>query len=349
MSNIEGFEVSVPPEHDAERQAIISQEHGFYIRHPPKPHLLSSPITSEDELFQTIHMGTVEVDKQKWLLIIDGLVKRPFAVTFEQLLAFPTTEITSFHECFGSPLTPPTIALWRVGNVTWTGVSLRLLLSYAQPLPPAQYVWSEGLDSGVFANVYADRYQKDLPLSKALCPEVLVAYKMNGEWLGKERGGPVRLVVPGWFGTNSTKWLGKLSLQEKRAPGPYTTRFYNIKDLDFRDGRIKPVWEVDVNSMIVRPAPNTVLTGREVDIEGWSWSHDSVIKVEVTSDGGNLWTEAQLEPRKEFSWQKFSLHLRLTPGSYTLIARATSRSGKCQAMCGWRNHVHSVDVRLEDA
>ena len=348
MSNIEGLEVSFAPAHDAERQAIISKEHGFYIRHPPKPHLLSNPTTSEDELFQTIHMGAVEIDKHKWLLVIDGLVKRPFAVTFEQLLTFPSTEITSFHECFGSPLTPPMTALWRIGNVIWTGVPLRVLLFHAHPLPSAQYVWSEGLDSGVFADVYADRYQKDLPLSKALCPEVLVAYMMNGELLGKKSGGPVRLVVPGWFGTNSTKWLSKLSLQEGRAPGPYTNRFYNIKDPDSEDGTIKPVWEVDVNSMIVRPAPDTVLRGREVDVEGWAWSHDGVAKVELSSDGGNLWTEAQLEPRKDFSWQRFSLQLRLTSGSHTLIARATSKSGKCQAMSGWRNHVHSVDVQLED-
>lgn len=346
MSDIECPKVSPAPEEGAERQALVSQRQGFYIRHPPKPHLLSNLITTEDDLFQTIHMGTAEVDKEKWLLVIDGLVERPFALTFEQLLTFPSSEVMSFHECFGSPLANPTTALWRIGNVTWTGVPLHVLLSFARPLLSAQYVWSEGLDSGVFADVYADRYQKDLPLNKALSPEVLVAYKMNGRPLEKERGGPVRLVVPGWFGTNSTKWLSKLSLQTKRAPGPYTTCFYNINDPDYDDGRTKPVWEVDVNSMMVRPAPGAILKGPEIAVEGWSWSHDGVARVEVSSDRGSSWKEAHLESRTGFSWQRFSLQLILPPGSHVLLTRATSNGGKSQALSGWRNHVHSISIEI---
>ncbi|CAO2656394.1 Nn.00g051970.m01.CDS01 [Neocucurbitaria sp. VM-36] len=286
MPHIDGFEVTPVPEQDEERQAVSSRYQGFHIRHPPKPHLLSEEITKDEELFQTIHMGSVVVDVGKWLLVVDGLVERPFALTFKQLLALPHVTITSIVECFGSPLAPPITALWRIGNVTWTGVPLCTLLSYARPLPSAQFVWSEGLDSGVFAGVEAERYQKDLPLDKALSKEVLIAYEMNGQPLGRERGGPVRLVVPGWFGTNSTKWLCKLSLREERAPGPYTTRFYNIKDQDDPKGRMIPVWKVDVNSMIVRPAPDTVMRGFETEVEGWAWSHGGVAQVDISSDDG---------------------------------------------------------------
>jgi DMSO/TMAO reductase YedYZ molybdopterin-dependent catalytic subunit len=267
MSALANSDVSPLPEPDQERHAATSCAGGFLIRPPRKPHLLATETTPEEELFLAIHMGVVDVDKSQWLLVIDGLVRRPFALTYQQLLKLPSSQINAFHECFGSPLTAPTTALWRVGNVTWTGVRLHTLLALAEPLSSAKFVWSEGLDSGVFADVYADRYQKDLPISKALGPEVLVAYAMNGLPLSPERGGPVRLVVPGWFGTNSTKWLSKLTLSEQRASGPYTTTFYNIEDPDSETGK-KPVWQVEVNSMIVKPIPDAVIDGSEVEVEG---------------------------------------------------------------------------------
>ena len=338
--------VSPLPPSSCERNARISQNHGFYIRHPPQPHLLMDNRTDEGDLFQTIHMGAVDVDVQKYLLVIDGLVQRPYALTYDQLRAFPSTHVTAFHECFGSPLAPSTTALWRVGNVTWTGVMLRTLIDYARPLPSAKFVWSDGLDSGTFAGVVADRYQKDMTLEKALAPETLVAWAMNGEPLGKECGGPVRLVVPGWFGTNSTKWLCKLSLQDERARGVYTTTFYNI---EMEGGATRPVWQVDVNSMITKPAPDTVVDGKGVQVEGWAWSCDEVARVELSSDGGKIWIQGRVEERTGFSWQKFWANLELRPGEYTLMAKATSGEGKMQTLSGTRNHVHSVRIRVSDS
>lgn len=346
MVQIDGFDVSPVPKHGEEREAVISQAHGFRIRHPPKPHRLSDTITKDEDLFQTIHMGAVDVDIGKWLLVIDGLVDRPFALTHEQLLRLPSSNVQAFHECFGSPLAPATTALWRVGNVVWTGVPLRMLLDMARPLNSADFVWSEGLDSGTFAGVTVDRYQKDLTLSKARSDEVLVAYQMNGQSLGRERGGPVRLIVPGWFGTNSTKWLCKISLRNGRAPGPYTTRFYNTEDKDDPDHRMKPVWDVDVNSMIVRPAPGSILQSSKVVVEGWAWSSGGVRCVEISSDAGSTWQNADLEPRIDFRWQSFTCQLNLKPGEQVLIAKATSTNEKSQALSGRRNHVHQVSFTI---
>lgn len=341
-----GYAVSPVPGCDMERKAAVSQAKGFHIRHPPKPHSLSAATTADEDLFQTIHMGAVGVDIDRWLLVVDGLVDRPFALNFEQLCNLPSTSVQSVHECFGSPVAPATTALWRVGNVIWTGVLLRTLLDMAQPSSSADFVWSEGLDSGVFAGVEADRYQKDLPLSKARSDEVLVAYEMNGKPLGRERGGPVRLVVPGWFGTNSTKWLCKLSLCEGRAPGPYTTRFYNVEDQDDPQHGIKPVWKLDVNSMIVRPAPDSLLQGPKVNVDGWAWSADGVAKVEISTCAGNTWLEAEVAPRVDFRWQTFTFQLDLDPGKHTLIARATSVGGRPQALTGRRNHSHQVNITI---
>jgi DMSO/TMAO reductase YedYZ molybdopterin-dependent catalytic subunit len=86
-----------------------------------------------------------------------------------------------------------------------------------------------------------DRYQKDLPIEKTTSPEVLLAYEMNGEPLPEDRGRPVRLVIPGWFSTNSTKWICRLSLQVERAPSPFATEWYNKRDPTDHMGGIRPI------------------------------------------------------------------------------------------------------------
>jgi DMSO/TMAO reductase YedYZ molybdopterin-dependent catalytic subunit len=323
---------------------------GFFIRHPPPPHHLNEFYTTDDLLFQTIHMGAAVVDVQEWLLTIDGLVQRPFALSLDQLRQLPRKTVTAFHECYGSPLKPPTEAVWRVGNITWTGVRLSTLLMHAGPLPEASFVWSEGLDSGEFAGVKADCYQKDLPLEKALSKEVLVAYEMNGKSLTKKRGGPVRLVVPGWFGTNSTKWLCRISVQAVRAPGPFTTVFYNEQDPTDPHGlRRRPVWEVEVNSIITCPAPDAVVLAHRVEIQGWAWSHDGIGSVDISVDLGVTWNKTCLGKQTDLSWQRFSVTLQLPVGDCDIMARASSSRGLKQPLSGCRNHVHTVRVVVKAA
>jgi DMSO/TMAO reductase YedYZ molybdopterin-dependent catalytic subunit len=182
-------------------------------------------------------------------------------------------------------------------------------------------------------------------MEKALQPEVQVAYEMNGEPLSKERGGPARLVVPGYFGTNSTKWLCKLSVRSERALGPFTTTFYNeVEPQDPNKRKMRPVWQVEVNSMIVRPRPNEVLASQQVSVSGWAWSEDGVGKVEINGDDGESWLEAIVEDRIEFGWQKFERALRMQPGRRIVVGRATSLNGEQQPLTGRRNPVHRVEV-----
>jgi DMSO/TMAO reductase YedYZ molybdopterin-dependent catalytic subunit len=332
---------------DDERNAFIElSPAGFQIRHPPPPHELTTNITPDAQLFQTSHMGIPLIGESHYRLIIDGLIPRPFSITFEQLKSLPATTITAFHECYGSPLKSPLENCLRIGNVKWTGVKVSDLLALAgyesKSSKSEHFVWSEGLDRGTFADVKADRYQKDLPMSKAMKPEVMAVYAMNGEPLNKKRGGPVRLVVPGWFGTNSVKWLCKLSVQDKRAPGPFTTTFYNIAEQGGTTTR--PVWKVNVNSMIVRPTPNELTVGPDVLVWGWAWADDGVKAVHVLVEDEKNWHAAEVDERIDRGWQKFEIRLNMPIGRHKLIARALSFGGEIQPLEGWRNHAHHVDV-----
>ncbi|KAJ9656164.1 hypothetical protein H2198_005126 [Neophaeococcomyces mojaviensis] len=340
------------PSNGSEREALIEvNPKGFYLRPPPPPCQQHSQYTHEDDLFQTIHMGAAVVDKSRWKLVVDGLVERPFSITWHQLLHLPKESITAFHECYGSPIKPPVENLWRIGNVVWSGVPLQLLLDIAKPQPEAKYVWSDGLEHGSFFEAKADRYQKDMPLSKAMSGGVLVAYEMNGKPLEKERGGPVRLIVPGWYGTNSTKWLCRLSLQETRSKGPFTTIYYNELDPnDPEQQRKRPCWGVEPNSfLLTKPAEEGEVQGPNVSVAGRAWSALGIEKVSISVFEGKEWVEKvvlPLKPRSEYEWQFFETTICLPRGRHQIMARATDLAGTTQPVEGRRNHAHQVEVAV---
>lgn len=330
-----------------ERSVVIGRSPGFHLKPPPAPAALRDFITSDAQLFETIHMGSVEVDAKRWRLQVDGLVRRPFSIGLDGLRRLPSACVTAFHECFGSPLIPANGNLWRVGNVRWTGVPLAVLLEHAQLQTGATHVWSDGLDSGEFGGRRMNRYRKDLPISKALSHEVLVAYEMNGAPLTRERGGPVRLVVPGWFGTNMTKWLCRLSVRGRRANAPFTSIWYN-RDRE-HEGEIvrEPVWAVEPNSLITHPAPGDTISTDTVEVRGWAWSNHGISGVALSTDGAVTWQSAETRHRREFEWQQFTATLSLPrrPGPVTIIARACGADGSIQPLSGARNAAHSVQIQ----
>ena len=314
---------------------------GFLLRMPGRGvHSLTERITADQDLFVVTHMGLAEVDPAAWRLDIGGLVRRPVSLSLADVLALPQHQVTSVHECAGSPLAP-TEPKRRVGNVAWSGVRLSDVLNRAGVLPGAAFVWSEGLEWGAFAGLDAEPFVKDLPLAKALAPEVMLAVAMNGAPLTPERGGPVRLVVPGWYGTNSVKWLGRLTLADRRAPGPFTTRFYN--DL-MADGS-RPVWGIAPESVLVQPAPDAPPDAdRPCTVTGWAWAETGVATVEVSTNDGGDWTSAVLEPRDGFAWQRFTLPWTPAPGRHRLLCRCTDARGVVQPRDGARNAIHAVEI-----
>jgi DMSO/TMAO reductase YedYZ molybdopterin-dependent catalytic subunit len=167
---------------------------------------------------------------------------------------------------------------------------------------------------------------------------------MNGAELLAEHGFPLRLVVPGYYGTNSVKWLRKIELRSERAPGVFTTRWYN--DLE-ADGSTRPVWGIAPQSIIVWPKPDSQLSrGELVQVWGWAWGDSDLVAVELSADEGATWQESRLERAAGWSWTKFEYNLFVPDGCTGLLSRARSRSGEFQPVTGRRNAIYRVPISV---
>lgn len=313
-------------------------------------HELSDFQTPEKKLFVVYHMGVPALDLAGWHITIDGMVEKPTTLSLADLDTLPKVELSAFHECAGSPLRP-TVPVHRVGNVLWRGIRLKTVLDMAGISPGARYVWARGADSGVYppTGTYSDCYLKDLPLEKAIGDETLLATEMNGVPLSEDHGAPVRLIAPGFYGTNSVKWLTELRLEQTRPESFFTTTLYN--DRHVKDGieHVAPVWAVAPNSVIVAPAVDQPLKLEPLQIWGWAWGANGIVAVEVSTDGGTNWLSAKVEKRQGFSWQRFWLDWSpTTRGEYGLVSRAIDDAGACQPDRGARNEVFRVKARIID-
>jgi sulfane dehydrogenase subunit SoxC len=312
---------------------------GFGLVQTLRPEGMTDFITPAAELFSVWHLGIPDVQARAWTLAIGGRVARPLTLTLAELQSLPQTEVTSVHECAGSPLAPE-VPQRRAGNVRWGGVRLRDLLEAAGTGQDAAYVISAGCDHGTFDSVHHDRYEKDLPIGKALDGSVLVALSLNGDALPVAHGGPVRLVVPGYYGTNSTKWLTELRLSDRRSAGAFTTRYY-MDPPSPSSPAATPVWKLAPNCCLVAPADGQAHLGRPVEIWGWAWAAEPVSSVEVTTDGGMTWAAARVTDRVDYGWQRFSLPW--TPsclGEHILACRAATRDGQTQPATARRNRIY---------
>jgi DMSO/TMAO reductase YedYZ molybdopterin-dependent catalytic subunit len=325
---------------------------GTIRRIPLAPHEHVKEITPNEELFMLAHLGIPQIDAADWSVEITGLVERPAKLDLSDLRAFPKTSIQTVHECAGNPLTPEVPAR-RVANVVWGGVELTHILDAVGVQEEASFLWSYGLDWGEFEGESVEHYLKDLPLWRLADGGVIVAYELNGEPLPVEHGFPARLLVPGFYGTNSVKWLRRLELADRRAEGLFTTRYYNDRiAIENTDTGVehRPVWEIAPESIIVSPAPEETLANAPREVWGWAWASSSVAAVEFSDDDGATWQEAEVASRTQWSWQRFRIDW--TPqktGRINLASRAYTATGDCQPASGHRNAIYAVpvDVVLE--
>jgi sulfane dehydrogenase subunit SoxC len=277
------------------------------------------------------HSGTPDIDPKQHQLLLHGLVARPLKFSVDALSSYPMTTRIYFLECAGNsnralapqPAQVPAGAIH--GNMScseWTGVPLRMLLEEAGLPPQAKWILAEGADSA--------HMSRSIPIEKAL-DDALIALYQNGERLRPEQGYPVRLLLPGWEGNMSVKWLRRIKATEE----PTHTKDETSKYTDLQpDGRARQfTFEMGVKSVITKPSSTMTLprTGF-YEISGLAWSGAGRIRrVEVSVDGGASWTEAALygEERPK-ALVRFRLPWEWTGQAAVLQSRATDEKGQVQ-------------------
>ena len=280
--------------------------------------------------YERHHAGVPDIDPAAHRLLIHGLVQRPLEFSLEDLRRFPVTERICFLECSGNSYRewrgPGGVDVQQTHGLTscsaWSGVLLRDLLAESGLMPEAQWLVAEGAD--------AARLTRSLPLAKAL-DDTLIAYGQNGEALRPEQGYPLRLLVPGYEGSISVKWLSRLKL----ASEPVYSREETSKYTDLMpDGRARAfTLGMDAKSVITAPSPGRALLARGFqEIRGLAWSgRGRVTRVEVSVDGGQHWQDATVHgPVLLVCHTRFTLPWHFDSEAAVLASRCTDETGYVQ-------------------
>jgi sulfane dehydrogenase subunit SoxC len=292
---------------------------------------LNGIITPSGLHFERHHSGVPEIDPGAHRLLIHGMVKRPLVFTMDELLRYPTVSRIQFLECSGnsrpnlSP-TPPAASCGAIHGMVscsdWTGVPLATLLDEAGADPSAKWILAEGADAAAMS--------RSVPMAKVR-DDALIALYQNGERLRPENGYPVRLLLPGYEGNMSVKWLRRVKVtaeptMTKDETSKYTDLLPSGKSLMF-------TFPMEVKSVITVPSPGLSLKGPGIyEISGLAWSGQGKIrKVEVSADGGQSWGEAALtEPVLSKALTRFRMAWRWNGSPAVLKSRATDESGALQ-------------------
>ncbi|MFC0844529.1 sulfite oxidase [Streptomyces noboritoensis] len=324
-----------------EELALAARNHGLPLE------ALRYDVTPPGLHYVLVHYDIPYAEADDWQLTVGGRVRTALALDLAALRAFPAVTHRVTMECAGNGrarLSPrPVSQPWLVegvGTAEWTGVPLRALLAEAGVEPGAVEAVFTGADHGVERGVEQD-YQRSLPLADALGPdpEVLVAYEMNGAPLPPQHGHPLRLVVPGWYGMAHVKWLRDITLTATPFTGFQQQVAYRIRQSAGDPG--EPVTRIAPRALMIPPGfPDFMSRTRVVHpgpcvLEGRAWSGRApVTRVEVSTDDGRGWYEAELAPADghDWAWRRWRAPWTATPGSHVLSARATDAGGATQPL-----------------
>ncbi|MCP9495344.1 MAG: molybdopterin-dependent oxidoreductase [Pyrinomonadaceae bacterium MAG19_C2-C3] len=319
--------------------------------------LLGERFITPIELFYVRnHAPVPRIDEQSFRLKIDGMAKRTLDLSLEDLRAkYTKHEVTATLQCAGnrrddliSVREIPGEVKWgaeALGTATWGGVRLRDALESAGVGEGAAHVEFIGGDE-VEKQGKTFGFGGSIPLSKALSEEVLLAFEMNGRALPDVHGAPLRVVVPGYLGARSVKWVRKISVQREASTNYYQAHAYKIfpphitaENADWTTGLM--LGEMSVNAAICAPEAGANMPEGKCAISGYATAGGgrSVERVDVSIDGGASWVEAEFVRSEEndassndarWAWRLWTCEAELSKGTHTVIARAFDSAANTQ-------------------
>jgi sulfite oxidase len=334
--------------HARKSQLIVHQEHPLNAE-PPGNLLRQSFLTPEEHFYVRTHGSIPAVDPTSYRLLLTGLVQRKRELSLDELRSLsPAHTVTATLECAGNrreeliavkPI--PGEVPWGatvIGTAKWRGVPLREVLRAVGVEADAHYVAFTSLDEAQFEGEKM-HYGSSIALEKALSPDVLLAYEMNDEPLAPEHGFPLRVIVPGYIGARSVKWLREITLQEHPSTNPYQARDYKLfppeitaKTVDWSRG--KTLEDLTLNAVITTPQEGETVAAGPTRIQGYAISAEGtpVERVELSVDGGKTWTTATIVERADpYAWCFWEVTVALAPGDCQLIVRAWDASRQTQS------------------
>ena len=368
---------------DGPRELIAYPQKRPLIRVTTRPPHLETPfevfnhgaITPNDAFFVRYHLANIptSIDLKTYRLTVTGLVSKPLSLSLAELksLAEPV-EIVAVNQCsgnsrgFSSPrVFGAQLANGAMGNARWVGVPLKTVLEKAGVGAGAKQVTFNGLDQPVLPST--SDFRKALDVAHALSPDVLLAWSMNGEDLPYLNGYPLKLIVPGYFGTYWVKHLSEIEVIDHTFDGHdalFMTTAYRVPDNDCMcvapgtaPDKTRPISTLPIRSFITNVANGGVLaSGRMVELKGIAFDSGAGLRtVDVSIDGGQSWQAAKLgRDLGRYSFREWSLPVRFNQrGSAVLQVRASNKQGEVQpAIASWnpggyrRNVIESTNVTI---
>jgi sulfane dehydrogenase subunit SoxC len=322
-----------------EELRLAARNHGLLLE------ALRLPITPLGLHYLLVHYDIPVVDPGEYRLELGGSVARPLSLALDDLRARPAVELAVTLECAGNgralleprPMSQPWLQE-AVGTARWRGTPLRSLLKEAGLEDGAVEVSFAGLDRGVEGDE-EQRYERSLALTDAMRSDVLLAYEMNGAPLAPQHGFPLRLVVPGWYGMASVKWLAEITVLERPFHGYQQDHAYRLRQEEDEEGT--PLGRILPRALMAPPGiPEFHSRARVVDagpclLEGRAWSGcGSVESVEVSADGGATWGAAEIDDDldSQWAWSAWRFEWDAVPGEHVLCCRAADEAGNVQPL-----------------
>jgi sulfite oxidase len=323
---------------------VVHEEEPYNAETPPRA-LAEGPVTATDAFYVRGHGEVPEIDPGRWRLHVHGLVERELDLSLVTLReAFAEREVTATLQCAGNRRAGliairdlPGEEPWgpgATGTATWRGVELSEVLALACPLHEAAHVGFEGADLCPEAKP-AQPFGGSIPFDKACRSEVLLAWAMNGEPLPLVHGAPLRVVVPGYIGARSVKWLNRIEIRSAPWDGYFQQTAYRLLPPDGKPGpgAGMPLGLVALNSDVLSPAEGETVAAGPVDVRGYAFAGGErhVARVDVSIDGGTSWSQAELlEDLGPWAWRQWRLTVDLAPGEHDILVRAWDSSAATQ-------------------